>query len=46
MDGGAWWDTAHGVAKSRTRLSESLVHGLLTHEYQAMSFSYTALMWL
>ena len=22
MDGGAWWVTAHGVAKSRTRLSE------------------------
>ena len=21
MDGGAWWDTVHGVAKSRTRLS-------------------------
>ena len=22
MDRGAWWATAHGVAKSRTRLSE------------------------
>ena len=22
MDGGAWWATAHGVAKSRTRLSD------------------------
>ena len=22
MDGGAWWATVHGVAKSRTRLSE------------------------
>ena len=21
MDGGAWWDTVYGVAKSRTRLS-------------------------
>ena len=21
MDGGAWWDTVHGVAKSRTQLS-------------------------
>ena len=21
MDGGAWWTTVHGVAKSRTRLS-------------------------
>ena len=24
MDGGAWWDTVHGVTKSRTRLSERL----------------------
>ena len=23
MDGGAWWATVHGVAKSRTRLSKS-----------------------
>ena len=22
MDGGTWWDTVHGVAKSRTRLSD------------------------
>ena len=22
MDGGAWWVAAHGVAKSRTRLSD------------------------
>ena len=22
MDGGAWWPTVHGVAKSRKRLSE------------------------
>ena len=22
MDGGAWWATFHGVAKSRTRLSD------------------------
>ena len=22
MDGGAWWATVHGVAKSRTRLSD------------------------
>ena len=21
MDGGAWWDTVHGIAKSRTQLS-------------------------
>ena len=28
MDGGAWWATVHGVAKSRTRLSDftSLLH--------------------
>ena len=25
MDGGAWWATVHGVAKSRTRLSGSLL---------------------
>ena len=25
MDGGAWWATVHWVAKSWTRLSESLV---------------------
>ena len=24
MDGGAWWATVHGVAKSRTRLSDYL----------------------
>ena len=23
MDGGAWWATVHGVAKSRTRLSDA-----------------------
>ena len=22
MEGGAWWATVHGVAKSRTRLSD------------------------
>ena len=22
MDGGAWWDTVHGVAESQTRLSD------------------------
>ena len=27
MDGGAWWATAHGVAKSRTRPSDfTLLH--------------------
>ena len=26
MDGGVWWATAHGVAKSRTRLSDFAIH--------------------
>ena len=26
MDGGAWRDTAHGVAKSQTRLSDQAQH--------------------
>ena len=26
MDGGAWWATVHGVAKSRTRLSDFTSH--------------------
>ena len=26
MDGGAWWATVHGVAKSRTRLSDFTFH--------------------
>ena len=31
MDRGAWWATVHGVAKSRTRLSDftSLGHSLV-----------------
>ena len=36
MDGGAWWAAVHGVAKSRTRLSDftftfSLVKEMATH---------------
>ena len=31
MEGGAWWATVHGVAKSRTRLSD-FTHSL-THKY-------------
>ena len=27
MDGGAWWATVHGVAKSRTQLSEGFPGG-------------------
>ena len=30
MEGGAWWATVHGVAKSQTRLRDSLTHSL-TH---------------
>ena len=30
MDGGAWWATVHGVAKSRTRLSD-FTFTLYTH---------------
>ena len=26
MDGGAWWATVHGVAKSQTRLSDFTFH--------------------
>ena len=26
MDGGAWWATVHGVAKSQTQLSDSHTH--------------------
>ena len=33
MDGGAWWATVHGVAKSRTQLSDfTLGLGLGSHE--------------
>ena len=32
MDGGAWWATVHGVAKSQTRLSDfTLFHFLFSH---------------
>ena len=31
MDGGAWWATVHGVAKSRTRLSD------FTFTFQSLS---------
>ena len=30
MDGGAWWATVHGIAKSRTRLSD-FPHSLTVH---------------
>ena len=31
MDGGAWWATGHGVAKSRTGLSDSNFTLTFTH---------------
>ena len=32
MDGGAWWPTVHGVAKSRTRLRELTFPFTFRHE--------------
>ena len=29
MDGGAWWATVHGMAKSRTRLSDFTITTLI-----------------
>ena len=31
MDGGAWWAVVHGVAMSRTRLSDALITWLIMH---------------
>jgi len=36
MDGEAWWATVHGVAKSRTRLSDFTS----LHTYNGMLFSH------
>ena len=36
MDGGAWWTTVHGVAKSQTRLSDLARH---THMHESLSAS-------
>ena len=36
MDGGAWWATVHGVAKSRTQLSH----------FTSLHFTYTSLVHL
>ena len=30
MDGGAWWATVHGVARSRTRLSDFTLQAVNT----------------
>ena len=32
MDGGAWWAAVHGVAKSRTRLSNFTVHWTVAYQ--------------
>ena len=44
MEGGAWWATVHGVAKSQTRLSDftSLQYSHLM-ELQTFRFFYTYL---
>ena len=42
MDRGAWWATVHGVAKSRTRLSDFTffhLHSLKTSDFQSTSDS-------
>ena len=32
MNGGAWWATVHGVAKSRTGLSDQTTESCVFHE--------------
>ena len=44
MDGGPWWATVHGVAKSRTRLSDftfflSPASGFQSYSYSSLKFS-------
>ena len=46
MDGGAWWATVHGVAKSRTQLSDftslcQIVIEFSMSSYQHFNFVYT-----
>ena len=38
MDGGAWWATVHGVAKSQTRLSD-FIHSLHSHLTESFPFA-------
>ena len=47
MDGGAWWATVHGVAKSRTRLSDftSLHFTSIMSEDKAMAAHTSVLAW-
>ena len=34
MDGGAWWATVHGVAKSQTRLSDFTSLHIIIYKYK------------
>ena len=43
MDGGAWWATVHGVAKSRSRLSDFTFTGLQSFESLRLSKSVNSL---
>ena len=40
MDGGAWWATVHGVAKSRTQLSDFTLT-LSLHSNEAVNIAYS-----
>ena len=40
MDGGAWWATVHGVAESRTRLSDFTFHLAAAGEQWGWLLSY------
>ena len=43
MDGGAWWATLHGVAKSQTRIMTSLwINRLVPKEYIKAIYCYPA----
>ena len=49
MDGGAWWATVHGVAKSRTRLSDfthSLTHLMPYFTLTIVFWSSSSNLWL
>ena len=39
MDGGPWWATVHGVAKSWTRLSDLFIC-LMTNDVEGLSYAY------
>ena len=45
MDGGAWWATVHGVAKSRTRLSDFTLTFHFHALEQAMATHSSTLAW-